>query len=229
MRICRKTPRVPEGSSEQPHHRVGDYQRGKLSSGQNKISKREDIGGPSFCDSLVNPFVMPADENNMRRSGQRLGNALIESFSRRFKNDHTPLFRQFERFKRRVKLLATQKHSWTSSEGRIINRVVFILRKIAWIRAFPRTKLFFDRPMHDALAHGALDDLWEQRDEIEMEHYPPHSKMPETVSLPASLETDCNVTGRGKSAASKTGLMRSICDSMRLPTGPPGSTLSRRT
>lgn len=153
----------------------------------------------------------------------------MESFSRGFKNDNPPLFRQFERFKRRMKLLATQKHSWTSSEGGIIDRVVFILRKIAWIRAFPGAKLLFDRPMDDALPHRAFNDLWEQRDEIEMEHYPPHSKMPETVSLPASLETDCNVTGRGKSAASNTGLMRSICDSMRLPTGPPGSTLSRRT
>ena len=149
-----------------PGHRVDHDHRRELSAGEHEVADRELFVNVLLDHPLVDPFIVPAHDHEVRHGGESPRRGVIEERSLRAHERHVAglAARGADRARQRLRL---QDHAGAAPVRRVVDDAVTVGGPLTDVVDDELDLSSRSRPRDDALGEGALEHLREEREDVD--------------------------------------------------------------
>ena len=118
---------VPDGSGDDPDHRIGDDAGGQLAAREHVVADRDLARDQVFADAVVDALVVAAEDNQVVERREAVGFVLVVADAVGRGVDHLVVFPfRFEGFDAAVDRFDLHYHTRLSAEGVVVRGAVLV-------------------------------------------------------------------------------------------------------
>src|SRR5438477_6565498 len=202
-----------DDARDEASHRIDHDHRRQLAPGQDEVADRKLLIDVAFDDTLVDAFVMPADDHEMRHLREAVVGDLIEQRALYGHEDDVPAIR-LRRPDGARERLGFQHHPGAAAVGRVVDYVMAVGRPFADVMHRELDLARGPRARDDALCERALEHLREEREYVDPRRHSRTSCGTTTIRPPATSISRTTDAIAGRSSSSREPSARTMSTSV---------------